>query len=68
MVRRDASLGVVVEHAQHQVTELEVVGHRVSRLGQSPTPGASRLHAQHLVQPPRTGGSVLLQPSNKKGQ
>lgn len=47
---RDARLGVVVQHAEDQVLELQVVAGRVALFSGSPPPWTSRLHTQNLVQ------------------
>lgn len=47
---RDARLGIVVQHAQDQVLELQVVAGRVALFSSSPPPWTSRLHPQDLVQ------------------
>lgn len=46
----DARLGIVVQHAQDQVLELQVVAGRVTLFSSSPPPWTSRLHPQDLVQ------------------
>ena len=47
VVGRDARLGVVVEHAQDQVLELEVVRHVVARLARTTPARTSRLDSCH---------------------
>lgn len=59
VVRLDARLGVVVQHPQDQVFELQVVGDGVARLSSSPPAGAARLHAQNTVQLPGARGFIL---------
>lgn len=56
VVRGDARLRVVIEHAQYQIFELEVVGHRVAQFACPPTAWASVLDAQDVVE--------LLRPRN----
>lgn len=56
----DAGGGLILQHAQHQVLEAEVVGGAVARLPRPPAPGPARLHAQHLLQPPCPGALVIL--------
>lgn len=58
--RADAGSGLILQHAQHQVLEAEVVGGAVARLPRPPAPGPARLHAQHLLQPPCPGALVIL--------
>lgn len=58
--RADAGGGLILQHAQHQVLEAEVVGGAVARLPRPPAPGPARLHAQHLLQPPCPGALVIL--------
>ena len=50
VVRGDARLGVVVEHAQNQVLELEIVRERVAGLALPSTPRSPGLHSQYVVQ------------------
>ena len=49
IVRRDARLGVVIEHTQDQVLELEIVGERVARLALPSAPRTPGLHSQYVV-------------------
>lgn len=49
VVRRDSRLGVVVQHAQDEVLELEVVRGGVARLAGATTARSSRLHSEDVV-------------------
>lgn len=59
VIRLDARLGVVVQHPQDQVFELQVVSDGVARLSGSPPARATRLHAQNTVQLPGACGFIL---------
>lgn len=65
--RADAGGGLILQHAQHQVLEAEVVGGAVARLPRPPAPGPARLHAQHLLQPPCPGALVILAGGGGRG-
>ncbi len=58
---RDARLGIVVQHAQDQVLELQVVAGRVTLFSSSPPPWTSRLHPQDLVQSSRGRWFIFLE-------
>ena len=60
VVRRDARLRVVVQHAPHQVLELEVLRDRVAGLGETPPAGAAGLDADDVSQFAAVGRLVLL--------
>ena len=44
VVRCDARLGVIVQHAEDQVFELEVVRHKVAHLARPSTSRSARFH------------------------
>ena len=58
--RRDARLGVVVQHAQDQVLELQVVTGGVAWLTRPPPPWTACLHPQNLMETPCGRRLVLL--------
>ncbi|RUS72588.1 hypothetical protein EGW08_019651, partial [Elysia chlorotica] len=60
VVGRDARLGVVLQHAQDQVLELEVVGRRVANLARPAAPGPARVGPYHVVQLPAVRSLVLV--------
>lgn len=57
---RDARLGVVVQHAEDQVLELQIVAGRVALFSGSPAPWTSCLHPQDLVQSSCGGRFIFL--------
>lgn len=57
---RDARLGVVVEHAQDQILELQVVARGVTLLPGPPPTRTPGLHPQNLMESPCGWGLVLL--------
>lgn len=63
---RNARLGVVVQHAQDQVLELQVVARGVTLLPGPPPARTPSLHPQNLVESPCSRGLVLLMEEGRR--
>ena len=68
IVGLDAAFGVVVQHPQDQVLELQVVGNRVAGLARPAATWPARLHAQDGVELTRSWGLVLLWTEKERGR
>lgn len=59
IVRRDARLGVIIQHAADEILEFEVVRQRVACLPSTPAPWPTSLHPYDIMQPSTAWGFVL---------